>query len=59
MGAYFPGWLLAAIMGIVGSAVSNVALAKLGLHSELIAPILVYACLAFIWAAIFWMFLFN
>lgn len=55
MGAYFPGWLLAAIAGIVLSAVSKVVLAKLGLHRVLIAPMLVYCCLAFLWSSVFWL----
>lgn len=49
LGSYFPGWLLAAILGIILAGCSKVVLAKANLHAALITPLLFYACLAFLW----------
>lgn len=59
MGAYFPGWLLAAMMGIVLAALSKIVLTRLGLHKELVLPMLVYLCLAFLWSGLLWIVLFH
>ncbi|MBC2593932.1 DUF1656 domain-containing protein [Ruficoccus amylovorans] len=58
-GAYFPGWLLSAIAGIILAACTKMVLAKLGLHKQLVMPVLVYLCLAFLWAALCWMIFFD
>lgn len=59
MGAYFPGWLLASMMGIILSACSKIVLSKAGLHRELVWPVLFYVCLTFLWSGMLWILLFD
>lgn len=59
LGAYFPGWLLASMLGIVLAGCSKVVLARMGLHRELVLPMLVYVCLAFLWTGLTWILLFQ
>ena len=59
LGAYIPGWLIAAVLGVILTALSKVVLARLGLHRVLVAPVLFYACLAFLWAGLLWLFIFK
>lgn len=59
MGAYFPGWLLSSLIGIVLAALSKIVLAKVGLHKVLVLPMLVYLSLAFLWSGLVWIVLFD
>lgn len=54
LGAYFPGWLLAAILGIVLTGCCKVLFSRSGLHEHLVLPMLVYICLAFLWTGLLW-----
>lgn len=59
LGAYFPGWLLAAILGIVLTGCSKVLFSRVGLHAYLMLPVLVYVCLAFLWTGLLWALFFK
>lgn len=59
MGAYFPGWLIAGILGIILTGLSKVVLDRIGLRGQLVLPVLVYPALAFLWTGLLWMTLFN
>ncbi|MGE9292061.1 MAG: YtcA family lipoprotein [Puniceicoccales bacterium] len=59
LGAYIPGWLIAAVLGVVLAGVSKVVLARLGLHRVLVAPVLFYCCLAFVWSGFLWLLIFK
>lgn len=54
MGAYFPGWLLAAMLGIILAGCSKIALDRIGLRGQLLLPMLVYISLAFLWSGLCW-----
>lgn len=59
LGAYFPGWLIAAILGIILTGCSKVLFSRIGLHAHLVLPMLVYVCLAFLWTGLLWSLLFK
>lgn len=59
LGAYFPGWLLSAIAGVVLAAAGKGVLRAIGLDSEVWLPALFYPSLALLFAGGIWLVLFE
>lgn len=53
-GSFFPVWLLASLLGIMGAVLIRVAFIRVGLNEHLPAPALVYFCLAILFSVIIW-----
>lgn len=53
-GSFFPVWLLASLLGIMGAVLIRVAFIRVGLNEHLPAPVLVYLCLAILFSVIIW-----
>ena len=54
-GTFFPSWMLAAIAGVVATALFHKVIAAVGLKAEVKPPILVYPSLGFAAAFLIWL----
>jgi uncharacterized membrane protein YeaQ/YmgE (transglycosylase-associated protein family) len=54
VGAYFPAWMLCALLGIVGTVVARAVFSGLGLNAILPARLFVYASIGVIVSIAFW-----
>jgi YtcA-like protein len=59
LGSFFPSWLVCLFMGIVLSVVANRIFTRFALDKEILWPIVVYPCLALLFACILWLIFFN
>jgi hypothetical protein len=59
LGSFFPGWLICLFAGMGLSVVANRIFARFALDKELLWPIVVYPCLALLFAIIFWLIFFS
>jgi len=58
LGAYFPGWILAVLAGIVLTAVTKSVLHLLRLDRYILLPLLFYPGLILLWSGGLWILLF-
>jgi hypothetical protein len=54
-GAYFPAWIVCAILGVVGAVVARFVLARLGIDEFLPLRLVVYLCLAIVFGLGVWL----
>jgi hypothetical protein len=59
LGSFFPAWLVCMVTGIVLAAVANRVLAYFKLDKEIVWSIVVYPCLAILFACVFWLIFFS
>jgi len=59
LGSFFPAWLICMVVGVVLAAVTNALLSRYKLDQELVWPILVYPCLAALFAFTLWLLFFS
>jgi YtcA family len=59
LGSFFPAWLVCLFAGIILSVVANRIFARFALEKEILWPIVVYPCLALLFASILWLIFFN
>ena len=59
LGSFFPAWLLCLFAGITLSVVSNRIFARFALDKEILWPIVVYPCLALLFAGVLWLIVFS
>src|SRR5580658_1942262 len=59
LGSFFPAWLICMVAGVVLAAITNGLLARYKLENELAWPILVYPCLAALFAFTLWLLFFS
>ena len=59
LGSYFPAWLLCIGAGVALSGLSYAGLKRAGLDREIVASIVVYPCLALLFACALWLLLFR
>ncbi|HEV2272945.1 MAG TPA: YtcA family lipoprotein [Acidobacteriaceae bacterium] len=58
-GSFFPAWLLCILAGVVLAAAANWLLARYKLDKEIVWTILVYPCLAALFAFTLWLVFFS
>lgn len=54
-GAYFPGWLLCALIGIAGAAIARIGFVATGLSDKIPAQFFVCAAIGIIIASLCWL----
>ena len=59
LGSFFPAWLVCLFAGIILSAIANRVFARFGLEKEILWPIVIYSCLALLFASILWLIFFS
>lgn len=59
LGSFFPSWLVCLFAGIILAAVANRIFVRLALDQEILWPIVVYPCLAILFACVLWLIFFN
>ena len=59
LGSFFPSWLVCLFVGIALSVIANRIFVRLALDKEILWPIVVYPCLALLFAGILWLIFFN
>jgi YtcA family len=59
LGSFFPSWLVCLFVGICLSAIAYRIFARFALDKEILWPIVVYPCLALLFASIFWLIFFS
>ena len=52
LGSFFPAWLVCLFTGIILSAIAYRVFARFGLEKEILWPIVIYSCLALLFASI-------
>jgi hypothetical protein len=58
LGSFFPSWLICLFAGISLSVIANRIFAQFALENEILWPIIVYPCLALLFASVFWLIFF-
>jgi len=59
LGSFFPSWLICLFAGILLAAVAYRFFARFALDKEILWPVVVYPCLAILFACLFWLILFS
>jgi hypothetical protein len=59
LGSFFPSWLICLFAGIAVSVIANRIFARFDLEKEILWPIVVYPCLALLFASVFWLIFFS
>jgi hypothetical protein len=59
LGSFFPSWLVCLFAGILFSVVANRVFARFALDKEILLPVVVYPCLALLFACLFWLAVFS
>lgn len=59
LGSFFPSWLICLVVGIIFSAIANRVFIRLSLDKEILWPVVVYPCLALLFACALWLILFS
>lgn len=59
LGSFFPSWLICLFAGIALSVIANRIFARFALDKEILWPIVVYPCLALLFACILWLIIFS
>jgi hypothetical protein len=59
LGSFFPSWLICLFAGISLSVIANRIFARFALEKEILWPIVVYPCLALLFASVFWLIFFS
>lgn len=59
LGSFFPSWLICLFVGIALSVIANRIFARFTLEKEILWPIVVYPCIALLFASILWLIFFS
>jgi hypothetical protein len=59
LGSFFPAWLICLFAGIGLSVIAYRVFERFALDKEILWPIVVYPCLALLFASIFWLIFFS
>ena len=59
LGSFFPSWLICLVAGIFLAAVANRLFMRFALDKEILWPVVVYPCLALLFACTLWLILFS
>ena len=59
LGSFFPSWLICLFAGISLTVIANRIFVRFALDKEILWPIIVYPCLAFLFAGVLWLIFFS
>ncbi len=59
LGSFFPSWLICLVAGIILAVIVNRLLARFALDKEIFLPVVVYPCLALLFACAIWLIFFS
>jgi len=59
LGSFFPSWLICLVAGVILAAIANRIFIRLALDKEILWPVVVYPCLALLFACALWLILFS
>lgn len=59
LGSFFPSWLVCLFAGIILAAIANRLFVRFALEKEILWPVVVYPCLALLFACVLWLILFS
>jgi hypothetical protein len=59
LGSFFPGWLICLFAGIVLALVAYRLFSHFGVDKEILWPVVVYPCLALLFACVLWLILYS
>ena len=59
LGSFFPSWLICLVAGVILAAIASRIFARFGLEKEILWPVVVYPCLALLFACTLWLMLFS
>jgi hypothetical protein len=59
LGSFFPSWLICLFAGVVLAVIVNRIFSRFALENEILWPILVYPCLALLFACALWLMIFS
>ena len=59
LGSFFPSWLICLLTGIIVAAIANRLFARFALDKEILWPVVVYPCIALLFACTIWLIFFS
>ncbi|HET6207451.1 MAG TPA: YtcA family lipoprotein [Terracidiphilus sp.] len=59
LGSFFPAWLICLFAGVVLAVVTNRILVHFRMDNEILLPILIYPCVALLFACALWLICFS
>lgn len=59
LGSFFPSWLVCLFAGILLAVVGSRLFVRFALEKEILWPVVVYPCLAILFACVLWLILFS
>lgn len=59
LGSFFPSWLICLVAGVILAAIASRIFVRLALDKEILWPVVVYPCLALLFACALWLILFS
>jgi hypothetical protein len=59
LGSFFPSWLICLFAGIILAGIANRIFAHIALGKEILWPVVVYPCLALLFACLLWLIFFS
>ena len=59
LGSFFPSWLICLVAGILLATIANRIFIRFALDQEILWPVVVYPCLAILFACALWLILFS
>ena len=59
LGSFFPSWLICLVAGIILAVIVNRLFARFALEKEIFLPVVVYPCIALLFACVIWLVFFS
>ena len=59
LGSFFPSWLICLFAGIIVAMIANRLFARFALDKEILWPVVVYPCIALLFACTIWLIFFS
>lgn len=59
LGSFFPSWLICLFAGIIVAVLANRLFARFALDKEILWPVVVYPCIALLFACTIWLIFFS
>ncbi len=59
LGSFFPSWLICLFVGIIVAVIANRLFARFALDKEILWPVVVYPCIALLFACTIWLIFFS
>jgi hypothetical protein len=59
LGSFFPSWLICLFAGIIVAVIANRLFARFALDKEILWPLVVYPCIALLFACTIWLIFFS